>query len=221
MRRKIAAIAGALIMTLGLAGPVMASGDTDIQVTVSIQESGKFNYAFWGGGYDNLLVGLGTIPVTTNTGGTIASVNQRINLNETHASSAGWALSLDASDFTDSNSHLIENENIAMYSNSMVNQYGDCLHGNAINPLDPAHSDLAPNPTNPFQSITPLAASSASPVSLGSTVSLVTASSGRGCGTMGVSIYYKVNIPAGTYTGGGTTVYTSTLLLTSSIAPNY
>jgi len=211
MRRKIAAFAGALTMVLGLAGPAMASGVTDIDVTVSIQESGVYNYAFWGGAYDTLPVGIGTVPVTTITGGSIASVNQRINLNETHASSPGWTLSLEASDFHDSSTHLIENENIAMYSNNMTSQPGDCLFNES--------GDLAPNPTNPFQTITPLAASSASPVSLGGTVSLVTASAGRGCGVMGVSIFYKVNIPAGTYTGGGTTVYTSTLLLTSSVAP--
>jgi hypothetical protein len=212
LRRHVAAIAWSLAMLVGLAGPVMAAPNIPVPVSLTITEGGSFSYWLWGSSGVNI----GSMVVSTSSGGTTASINQRMDMTDSRASSPGWTLSIAASNFSDGHGHLIENSNIRMLS-APFTSYPDCMVGGG----DPLPSTMPVNNTNPFQVVT---GSTSLPSSMSSSLALVTATSGRGCGVMGLSLQYTVTVPPGTYTGGGTTaatgtVYTSTLSLTESAAP--
>jgi len=212
LRRHVAAVAGSLAMLVGLAGPVVAAPNNPVPVSLTITEGGSFSFWLWGSSGVNI----GSMTVTTLAGGTTASINQRMDMVDTRATSPGWTLSIAASDFTDSHSHFIDNTNIQLLDGPLISTADDCLTGGGDpTPMSPV------NPSNPYQVIT---ATTGLPSSLGGSVQLVSGASGRGCGSMGLSLHYKVTVPPGTYTGGGTTVatgtvYTSQLTLTESAAP--
>jgi hypothetical protein len=209
LRRHVAAVAGSLAMLVGLAGPVMADPNNPVPVSLTITEGGSFSQWLWGSSGVNI----GSMTVTTLAGGTTASINQRMNMNDTRATSPGWSISIAASDFADTtNTHFIDNTNIQLLDGPIAGNATDCLTGGGDPlPMSPV------NPSNPYQVITP---TTGLPSGLGSSVLLVTGTSGRGCGLMGLSLHYKVTVPPGTYTGGTSTVYVSQLTLTEGAAPS-
>ena len=71
------------------------------------------------------------------------------------------------------------------------------------------------NATNPFQNVT----LGATPTDFDSAVTLIQADAGRGCGSIWINTGWELNVPAGTYTSGTSTVYTSDIVVSEVGAP--
>lgn len=201
LRKTLVASIAVLGLMASVAAPA-AHADESVNGHAPVNETGTFVYWWWYGNPTGSGIGF-TLPstnVNTTTGGTATYSNQYLEVQETHATSAGYELQVSATNFI-SGTHSIANTNFSITDIDVNPGFPNCK------------GTLAPNPGNAFQTVDTAIGN------LGSEFNLIDGSIGRGCGAMTFFVDFSLVIPAGTYTGGTSTSYTSTVTLTDLLAP--
>ncbi|MCC6703451.1 MAG: hypothetical protein IT334_01155 [Thermomicrobiales bacterium] len=97
-------------------------------------------------------------------------------------------------------------------SNLSVKNVGGGPHSSCLYPYAPYNTVVG---GNAYQTVT--IATIGDYTSLSSTIEVVRATAGRGCKEFQINLDFKLHVPAGTYTGGGTATYKGTVTVTSAI----
>jgi hypothetical protein len=188
------------VAALGLAVSVMAPVAADDSATTgaNVEDTGTFTYSLWASA-----ISFGTAQVSTTQSATLTNlpsggyVPQILEIKDTHSyNNEGWSLQMTAGDLT-SESYTIENTNLSVQRQTL-GVHSSCL-GSAAPPVVGG---------NAYQTIT---YGPSSFTSLADAVSLATGSTGRGCGAFQLGYVWQLYVPAGTYTGEGTAVYTGSV----------
>jgi hypothetical protein len=196
------------VVALGLATSVMspvALADTTEQGTTSeatVNEGGEFTFSLWGPA-----VTFTPATVTTSQSQTapLGGANHRVfQPNDTHSyNETGWQLQMEASDLTIAEtSYFIDKTNLSV-RNGGGGPHSSCLWSGAPAPVG----------GNDYQDITFDLGSTFTPLS--SPVNIVSGSEGRGCGLFQINLVWELFVPAGTYTGGGTAVYSGDITISN------
>jgi hypothetical protein len=188
-----------MALSLSMAAPVALAADTDKDVRnsqASVTEGGSMNFSTWQG------VTFGSVTVTTTTGAETTEQAQLLVVNDSHSSSSGYELQVSAGDLTESGGHVIDNDNLIIRRSGFV-AHSSCM-GGAAPPVVGG---------NGYQTTAIGLGNVQTP--LGTPITLVSAGEGRGCGLFHLGYMYKMNVPAGTYTGGGTAVYNGNITISN------
>src|SRR5699024_8853150 len=125
-----------------------------------------------------------------------------LQINDSNAyNSTGYDLQVTATQLTADDTHFIDNENLTVQY-ATTNKASSCL-GNSAPPVEGG---------NAYQTVT-LGPSTVTPLS--GAVQLAKADAGRGCGYFLASYTWLLNVPAGTYTGGGNAVYNGSITVSN------
>jgi hypothetical protein len=187
-------------LSLSMAAPVALAADTEQDLRnaqASVTEGGSMNFGTWQG------VTFGSVTVTTTKGAETSEQPQLLEVNDSHSSSFGYTLQLSADDLIEADgNYVIDNDNLLVRRSGFV-AHSSCL-GGAAKPVVGG---------NGYQKTT-IGLGNAQ-TSLETPVTLVSADAGRGCGLFHLGYMYQLDVPAGTYTGGGTAVYNADLTISN------
>jgi hypothetical protein len=214
LKRLIASAFAAAALVASVAAPMAVAQDTTSvgQPTEStVNEVGDFSFSLWG-------------PAIAFTPADVSSTQSQdvilawpspgphrvFMVNDNHSYNPNpYSLSITATDLTiASTPYFIDNSNLS------VKNVGGGPHSSCLYPYAPYNTEVG---GNPYQTVTIHPFSGY--VALSSQVGIVDGSAGRGCRAFQINLDFKLHVPAGTYTGGGTATYTGTVTISNTLAP--
>lgn len=209
LKRTLVSTVAALGMAASVMAPVALAEDTTQQQTTSqasVADGGSFTFSIWGPA-----VSFSLATVSTNTTQTVSldgDNHRRIDVTDEYSYNPdGWTLQMTASDLeTADGAYSIDNDNLSVWRQTGGLSWS-CLAGTLPPGMTPEVGG------NEFQDITFNLGSTHMPLS--GAVPMLTGGIGRGCGTIQNGYGFELVVPAGTYTGGGTAVYTGDIIVST------
>lgn len=193
-------------LSISLVAP-MAFADSSQTASSTIDEGGEFTFQM---GFSS--VSFTAEGVTTSQSVIVQSSRGSVSFNDTHAyNDDGWSLSVHADDFKTSDGvYSIDSDNFRVWERSKAGctmaASSPVVGGNNYQTITDGYL-----PTGPGSTAVPKG------LPMSSDQKVVSGSEGRGCGASSVGLYYQLTVPAGTYTAGGSAVYTTDITLTNTM----
>lgn len=221
LKKTVLSMLAVAALTISVAAPmpVLAEGSTGTSTTTTVNEDGAFWYYLhpeplvWGN--------VDSPGVTTTVNWTPSDVlGAPVFWNNGYSHDPdGFALTLSATDLV-SGGYTIESENLSVMRYAQA--YGNC----SVNAPTPSFTGLFNVGTtypltpevggNEFMVETWISSNSRQSFGEGVAVEVVDATAGRGCGLAEIDLSWGLSVPAGTYTGGDSAVYTGSVTLTAT-----
>jgi hypothetical protein len=201
LKKTAISLFAAMAMTLTLAAP-MASAQIQQTSQATVNEDGSFSYQM-----TFASMSFSAVDVTSTEGATVRASRGNVQFTDTHSyNPTGWKIAISSGNLeTLDEAHFISNENLSVWERSAPGcAYAATYPVVGNNGYQTLSTHLPGGPGGPG-------------VPLSVQQDVVSASSGRGCGTSNVGLYYSLNVPAGTYTGNGTAIYYGSFTLTNTM----
>lgn len=200
LKKAAVSLFAATAISFSLLAPMVSAEDVTNTKTSNVDVTEAGDFTLW----VSANVTLDGASVSTTDGQTVShDRNQVVQPRDTHASSDGYVLQLQATDL-ESGDYSIEKKHLSV-TRWGLGRDGSCL---ANNPPE-VHGG------NEFQKVDVFSGSA----QLSGDVQLVNAEEGRGCGQFGIGLRYTLDVPEGTHTGGDTASYQGSLIFTTVAEP--
>jgi hypothetical protein len=217
LKRFIATGLALIAITASFAAPTAFAQSDESASEATVAEAGSFTFQLWGPEIE-----FTPASVSSSTSQTVGlawpndSYPHRVmTVNDQHAyNETGFSLSISATNIVSNvlnpggTAYFIDKSNLSV-KNVGGGPHSSCLAGGV-------YAQTVGG--NAYQTITIAPFSGYLPMS--SPIGIVDGSQGRGCKSFQINLDFKLFVPAGTYTGGGSAVYTGTVTVTNTLPPS-
>jgi plastocyanin len=213
LKRLIASAFAAAAIVASFAAPLAIAQDTTSSgqpTSSTVNEIGNFTFGLNGPAIAFQPAGVSSsVSQTVNLAWPNDSYPHRVfNVNDQHSyNPVGYSLSITATNLT-SGDYFIDKSNLS------VKNVGGGPHSSCLYAVAPYNTVVG---GNAYQVVTYAPGIQAGYVSLSTQHDIVSAGAGRGCRSFQINLDFRLLVPAGTYTGGGSAVYSGTVTITNTL----